>query len=131
MKKKYSRTLTVLIIVFVLLFIYYLYLITVPLGPKNPITMIFFPILFLVYVFLTFNFNLSSIKKGYFSKNQALKFYKSCQDLKINKPSKINQKDCEEVYLTVFGTKEYTGNGDLLTHMTKVYNSGRELSKKQ
>ena len=36
----------------------------------------------------------------------------------------------EDIYFSIFGTDKYLGEGTLISHMTKIYNIGKEIIEK-
>ena len=87
---------------------------------------VFFGI-FLLYNFLLVHF----YKQGFYTSLQAAEFYTKCCERNISLFQDANSKKVEDVYFSVFGTDKYVGEGTLLSHMTEIYDSGRETTEKQ
>ena len=87
-----------------------------------------FTILFLV--FFHTQYKLSIVKKGYFTDEQAVEFFKKCKESDFCSFNSENFEKAGEIYLLIFGTDIYTGEGTLTEHMLYIYNFGQELYKK-
>lgn len=84
-----------------------------------------FTMIFLIYNSLLIYFH----KKGFYTSRQAEEFYKKCREENICIFQEENLEKAKDVYFAIFGTDKYFGEGTLLAHMEKIYDTGREMMK--
>ena len=87
------------------------------------------PFTILFFVFFHTQYKLSVVKKGYFTDEQAIEFFKKCKESDVYSFNEENFEKAKEIYLLIFGTDVYTGEGTLTEQMLYIYNIGHELDK--
>lgn len=88
--------------------------------------------LFLFTFFFLYNCLLTYFhKKGAFTSEQAMDFYRICSKSGIFFGGDTDMEKAKDIYFSIFGTDKYLGDGTLLSHMTDVYNTGKKITEKQ
>ena len=99
-------------------------------SPKKFVFAYVIPI-FLFTFFFSYNYLLTyCYKKGAFKSKQAIEFYRMCNKSGISFLGDTNMEKAEDIYFSIFGTDKYLGEGTLISHMTKIYNIGKEIIEK-
>jgi len=122
-----------IIIISIALLIWYLYIYAPQVGPiyKKFVLAYIVPICFFTF-FFSYNCMLTYFhKKGAFTSEQAMDFYRICSKSGIFFVGDTDMEKAKDIYFSIFGTDKYLGEGTLLSHMTDVYNVGKEITEKQ